>query len=279
MRCERGQAALEWVGLVLLVCLACGAAVAAGVGAIDGRPLGAELARTLVCAVRGECDEADDDLREAYGDDDAALVRHYLPNLVYEPRTRTLPVDFRTCRSHACSDAPDRENLDVHRGSGRDGAPATVFTRVVRDGDETFIQYWLYYPDSTSTWMGSAGLWNTVVKRTLKGGPQEYPGHHPDDWESVQVRVDGGGNARIRASAHRGYSDWADFAGWSRVSYGSHAGHIPQPVDPDERTTTGAGVRVVPLESLTAEERATRFRVSPPWEKAVYRDPWSDSTG
>ncbi len=104
---------------MLLVCLACAAAVAAGVGTIDGRPLGAELARALVCAVRGDCAEADDELRDAYGDD-AELVRQYLPNLVYEPRTRTLPVDFRECRSHECSDAPDQENLDVHRASGRD---------------------------------------------------------------------------------------------------------------------------------------------------------------
>ena len=129
--------------------------------------------------------------RDAYGDD-ADLVRQYLPNLVYEPRTRTLPVDFRECRSHECSDAPDEENLDVHRGSGRDGAPATVFTRLIRDGGETFIQYWLYYPDSTSTWMGSAGAWN----KTLGNLGWEYPGHHADDWESVQVRIDG---ARQRA--------------------------------------------------------------------------------
>ena len=67
-------------------------AVAAGAGAIDGRPLGAELAQALVCAARGDCDDGDDELRAAYGDSDAALVREYMPNLVYEPRTRTLPV-------------------------------------------------------------------------------------------------------------------------------------------------------------------------------------------
>src|SRR5688500_18257177 len=111
MRCERGQAALEWVGLVLLIALACGAAVAAGAAGIDGRPLGAERARTLVCAVRGDCDEEDDELRDAYGERDAALVREFAPNLVYERRTRTLPVDFRACRSHRCSDAPDEEGL------------------------------------------------------------------------------------------------------------------------------------------------------------------------
>ena len=285
MRSQAGQAALEWVGIVLLVCCACAAAVAAGASAIGGRPLGAELARAVVCAVRGGCDSGDDALRAAYGDDDAALVREYLPSLVYEPRTRTLPVDFRRCRSHRCSDAPDEERFDVHRASGRRGAPATVFTRLLRDGGETFIQYWLYYPDSTTTWMGSAGAWNTVVE-PVTGAP--YPGFHEDDWESVQVRIDDRGNARMRASSHHWYqscaearcrNEWTPWTGWSRVSYGSHAGHIPQPVpDPDERTTTSAGVRLVPIEGLTARERATEFEVTPPWEKRVYRDPRSGST-
>jgi hypothetical protein len=281
VRGERGQAALEWVGLVLLIGLACGAAVAAGAGGIDGRPLGAELARALVCAVRGDCEEEDDELRAAYGDREAALVREFLPSLVYEPRTRTLPVDFRDCRSHRCSDAPDEEGLDVHRTRR---AHATVFTHVVRDtrsgtgGGETFIQYWLYYPDSTSTWMGSAAAWRWVIERTTR---RDYPGYHRDDWESVQVRIDDAtGAARIRASSHQGYSPWSRFGGWSRVSYGSHAGHIPLPApDPDERTTTAAGVRIVPIERLSREELATEFDVAPPWDKAVYLDPRSPSTG
>ena len=272
---------------MLLVCLACGAAVAAGAGAVDGRPLGAELARALVCAVRGDCDDEADALRDAYGARDAALVREFLPNLVYEPRTRTLPVDFRDCRSHRCSDAPDEERLDVHRAGGRRGAEATVFTHVVHDGGETFLQYWLYYPDSTSTWMGSAGLWNKVV-RPVTG--KDYPGWHADDWESVQVRIDDRtGDARMRASSHHWYQGckerrcrdtWTRWGGWSRISYGSHAGHIPQPApDPDERTTTAAGIRLVPLEKLTDADRATDFDVTPPWEKRVYLDPRSTSTG
>lgn len=284
MRSERGQAGLEWVGLVLLVCLACGAAVALGASGVDGRPLGAELARALVCAVRHGCDDGDDELRSAYGERDAALVRQYLPGLVYEPRTRTLPVDFRRCRAHRCSDAPDERGLDVHRS--RRGRHATVFTRVVRDRGETFLQYWLYYPDSTSTWMGSAGAWNRMV-RPVTG--KTYPGFHPDDWESVQVRLDSAGNASMRASSHHWYqgckqrrcrNTWVPWVGWSRVSYGSHAGHIPLPRrDPTERTTTPAGVRLVPLEGLSADERATSFDVTPPWDKRVYTDPRSDSTG
>ena len=126
--------------------------------------------------------------------------------------------------------------------------------------------------------MGSAGVWNKVVEPVTG---KRYPGFHEDDWESVQVRVDDAtGAAHIRASAHDGYSDWARWGGWSRVSYGSHAGHIPQPApDPAERTTTAAGVRLVPIEGLTAPERATEFEITPPWDKRVYLDPRSTSTG
>jgi hypothetical protein len=125
--------------------------------------------------------------------------------------------------------------------------------------------------------MGSAGVWNTVVKRVTR---KDYPGWHRDDWESVQVRIDDStGAARIRASSHHSHSDWTEWDGWSRVSYGSHAGHIPDPRDLDERTTTAAGVRVVPIEGLSASERATEFDVSPPWDKRVYRDPLDASTG
>jgi hypothetical protein len=125
--------------------------------------------------------------------------------------------------------------------------------------------------------MGSAAAWKWVIERTTK---RDYPGYHRDDWESVQVRVDDAtGAAHIRASAHDGYSDWARWGGWSRVSYGSHAGHIPQPLNPDERTTTAAGVRLVPIEGLSEAERATEFEITPPWDKRVYLDPRSTSTG
>lgn len=285
MRAQSGQAALDWVAMVLVVALATGAAVAAvGTGAIDGRPYAAELLHAFTCAVRGGCATGDGELEEAYGESDASLVRAYAPNIVYEPRTRTLPVDFRRCRSHECSDAPDEEALDVHRSSR--GRTATVFTRLIRRDDETFIQYWLYYPDSTSTWMGSAGAWNRVV-RPLTG--KEYPGWHADDWESVQVRIGADGAARMRASSHHWYQgckerrcrgEWTPWVGWSRVSYGSHAGHIPvDGRDEDERTTTSPGVRLVPIEGLSLRERSTDFEVTPPWDKGVYRDPLSDSTG
>src|SRR5260370_49917 len=126
------------MGIVLLVGLTLGAIVAYG-PRVDGRSLGGTLAHAIVCAVR-HCDSGDDRLRAAYSARDAALVRRYAPNIVYEPGTFTLPVDFRRCRSHRCSDAPDDRDLEVHR-STRTGASATAFTHVVHEGGRTFIQY------------------------------------------------------------------------------------------------------------------------------------------
>src|SRR5689334_23249605 len=98
MAYERGQASVEWVGLVLLVALVLGAVVAV-VPVVDGRSLGSSLAHSIVCAVRGDCDRGNDALVAAYGAGDAELLRKFAPNIVYEPGTHALPVDFRRCRS------------------------------------------------------------------------------------------------------------------------------------------------------------------------------------
>jgi hypothetical protein len=308
LRGESGQATVEWTGLVLLATLALAALVAFG-PRIDGRSFGGFLTHAIVCAVRGGCDDGDAGLAAQYGASDAALLRDYAPNIVYEPGTLTLPVDFRECRSHECSDAPDDSMLDAHH-SLRGGVRATAFTHVVHSRGETFLQYWFYYPDSTTTWGGAAGIWNTIVQTA--GGDSSYPGFHRDDWEGYQVRIDAG-HASVRATSHHGYQGckqsrchnrWTPWTGWTRVSRGSHAGHIPlrdrgggldfadghafalQPhddqaiypgVDFDERTTTAAGLRLVPTEPL-AGDRTTWDGITPPWKKAVYRDPRSDST-
>src|ERR671932_374983 len=161
---EHGQATVEWVGLALLVAVALGALAAVVPAPGGGRTPAGAIAHALVCAVRGDCPAA-----AARGDAAlvAALVRRFAPNIAYERGTLTLPVDWRECRSHRCSDAPDRADLDVHR-SARGGVPATAFTHVVHRGGETFVQYWLYYPDSTTTWGGAAAAWHHVLD--LAGG-------------------------------------------------------------------------------------------------------------
>jgi hypothetical protein len=267
---------------------------------VDGRPLGAALLRAIVCAVKADCGAEHAALVGAYGEGDAALVRRHAPNLVYERGTLTLPVDYRRCRSHRCSDAPDDRDLDVSRAK-RGGAPATAFTRVVRNGDSKYVQYWLYYPDSASTFLGSHAVHNLLGI--------EDAGFHPDDWESYQVRIDRDGRAWARASSHKGYrwckqalceNRWGPATGWTRVSRGSHAGHIPlrrslelkhwrvqvrdRPAWPGnglhERATTAPGLRLVPLETLAEETYTPRGAdpVTPPWKKRVYSDPGSDST-
>ena len=71
MRCERGQATVEWTGLVLLVALVLSAMVAV-VPAVDGRSLGSYLAHSIVCAVRGGCSDGRAWLARAYSPDGAA---------------------------------------------------------------------------------------------------------------------------------------------------------------------------------------------------------------
>ncbi|HKP92145.1 MAG TPA: hypothetical protein VJT75_19400, partial [Thermoleophilaceae bacterium] len=230
----------------------------------------------------------------AYGARDAALVRRHAPNIAYEAGTLTLPVDWRQCRSHRCSDASADRRLDVHR-SARGRLPATAFTHVVRRGGRTYLQYWFYFPDSTTTWGGAAALW----------GPG-YPGFHPDDWEGYMVRIDPSTRVLARATAHHGYkyckgsgpgcdNHWGPTTGWTRISRGSHAGHIPmtatafpaslrptrEGVDVDERTTTARELRLVPLEPIDPRSYRSLERGGPvpPWGKEVYRDPASWSTG
>src|SRR3954451_10520229 len=154
MRAERGQATVEWTAAVLVVALTLGAAVAV-VPVIDGRSFGSWLGRQILCAIRDGCGGGaeQDALLSAYGSRDAALVRRVAPNIVYEPGPLTLPIDFRRCQSHRCSDAPDDPWLEVSRS--KRGTPAAAFTHIVHRGGETFLQYWFYYPDSPSTFLGS----------------------------------------------------------------------------------------------------------------------------
>lgn len=327
MREEHGQASVEWAGILLLVSLALGA-LAVAAPRVDGRSYGGFVAHRFACAVRGGCDDGDAALADAYGETEAALVRAHAPNLVYEAGERQVPVDYRRCRRTACADAPDDRDLDAHRTD--EGARATVFTRVMRRGGRTYIQYWFYYPDSKTVVMGSDKAWEAAWLLPRLAGIVDdaptYPGLHLDDWESFQVRLDPDGDVWARASSHGHYQGckwrecrnrWVPDSGWTRVSRGSHAGHIPaEPLagsgppggprplvrgasppprpgapspgrrppllpgqDLHERTTTAEGLRLIPLE--TRDKRGYRRlddRVKPPWEKGVYNHPESDAS-
>jgi hypothetical protein len=310
-RDDRGQAAVEFVSVVLLAALVLGALVAVS-PRFDGRSFGGFLAFRIVCTIERGCYDRDGSLTHAYGARDAALVRDLAPNLVYEPGERQVPVDWRDCRRVACAEAPDEPDLDVHRTHA--GERATAFTRILRRGGRTYLQYWFYYPDSRSTWAGSDGLWDRAwgyaEDRGFVRDTPAYPGTHRDDWEAYAVRIDSDGRAWVRASSHRHWrgckrlwckNRWTARTGWTRVSRGSHAGHIPlrhelrllpNPLRPrvhripllpghdlDERTTTGEGLRLVPLETLDARGyRPIDEGVRPPWQKDAYWDPESDES-
>jgi hypothetical protein len=181
-------------------------------------------------------------------------------------------------------------------------------------------QYWFYYPDSKTTWAASDKAWEGgwLIPRLagIVDDAPRYPGFHRDDWEAYVVRLEPDGSAWVRASSHGHWqgckeckNEWTRRTGWTRVSRGSHAGHIPLRLalpegryrvhprqlwvperarpgrrwvpqlpgrDLDERTSTAEGLRLIPLE--THDKRGYRPNhdgVSPPWRKDAYRDPES----
>jgi hypothetical protein len=109
--------------------------------------------------------------------------------------------------------------------------------------------------------------------------------------------------------------EWIRPTGWVRVSRGSHSGHVPFRTEPqhrdpsdgpgiprfiplptspsprgrrtplvpgrnlDERTTSGEGLRLIPLETREAEPyRPLDDEVKPPWRKKAYTDPESSES-
>ena len=133
---ERGQATVEWVGLVALIAIAA-TALASLAGLVPGTALVHSLSRSLLCAasLSGDC-LTEGSLERAYGQDGAALVRENAPELLFGPDLLGLPVDFRSCRSPACADSPGEGPVTESTA----GEPVTLFTRLqVRDGT-TWIQ-------------------------------------------------------------------------------------------------------------------------------------------
>jgi len=293
---ERGQAAVEWVGLVSLVLAIFAVVLAVGPG-LQGVGLARAIAAKLACAVRladGCAAGSPSPLVVAYGDELAKLVRSNAPELVYEADSSAVPVDFRSCRGPVCGNGPRSGAVR----SSNTGEPAAAFVHVVdcradaiaaseRSGFDcsgeragnVYLQYWLYYEDSVS----------------LRDVPGD-PGFHQDDWESFQVRI-GPGGVEDRASSHNGYnydggignwlSDagivsrpaWGPATGREYVSGGSHAGHVHEddPGAPPRWTPPGA-LELIPIDALDRATRRTRFAITPPWRKPVYRDPEDEGT-
>jgi hypothetical protein len=302
---ERGQGAVEWVGLVALVALLLVALLAVGVR-VPGMALARAVASRMLCAV-AMADRCGDEpvLIAAYGSDVGELVRRHMPTILFEPGSRAMPVDFRRCRDTSCGDG-------TAQGLVREtdaGLPVTAFVHVVdcragaavtagidcsgpRAGN-LYLQYWTYYADSA----------------TLRGVPlASDDGFHEDDWEGVQIRIGPDGRVDERASSHHGYNYLQSVAnagsdagidpltdaaeavgarphnGWGPethllvVSGGSHAGNTNDFPRLD-RVDPGGWTHLVPLEPIAADEGPSyRFAISPPWRKQVWRDPEASGT-
>lgn len=293
---------MEWVGTVACVSLLLVGLIAVGVR-VPGGDLARAVASRILCAA-SLADGCGDEpvLIATYGTEVGKLVREHMPILAFEQGSRAVPVDFRSCRSTACGDAPG-EGL-IHRTEDR--LPVSAFVHVVdcRAGEETdgahcsgsragnlYLQYWLYYADSA----------------TLRDVPiAGDEGFHEDDWEGVQIRIGPDGEADERASSHNGYNyargiaNWGSDAGFDPaaelaeavgaraangwgpethlllVSGGSHAGNATG-FPHSDRFTPGRRVHLIPLEPIAAEDHST-FAISPPWQKKVWRDPEAAGT-
>ncbi len=169
-------------------------------------------------------------------------MREHAPNIVYEPGERQLPVDFRECRAVRCAAAPDDRDLDVHRTDA--GRPATAFTRVDPSRRQHLPPVLALLPRLE---LDVRGLGPAVEAGRRLG---DWPGCHDDDWEGYQVRLDRRAGARVRSTSHGHYQwckqaecrdRWGPRTGWTRVSRGSHAGHIPLDARGLRRPARGGG--------------------------------------
>ncbi|HEX5954487.1 MAG TPA: hypothetical protein VFY37_01000 [Solirubrobacterales bacterium] len=293
---DRGQSTVEWVALALLVAAAIAVmAAVVGVG-IPGAALARAIAAKLACAARitDSCTAGATGLAAAYGDELAALVTEHAPELRYEQGMRALPVDYRRCREDGCAEGA--ETGEIWRS--RSGEPAVAFIHAIdcRAGSVTaagpqeadcsgaragnlYLQYWFYYPGSATAEGG--GVIGPAIRELSSALGR--PTYHPDDWESLQLRIDRHGYAWARASSHHWYSyelggerGWGPSLGSVYVSGGSHAGNVLAPRDSD-RITPASQLRLIALEPVAAGERR-RFAITPPWRKRVWFDPEYEGT-
>jgi hypothetical protein len=292
---ERGQSTVEWLGLVLVVSLAFAVLAAVAGAAVPGAALAQAIASRIACAMSlsQSCAAETTRLVAAYGDEVAALVREHAPEIHYERGMRALPVDYRRCREDACAEGAERGVI----WRSRAGEPTVAFVRAIdcragsaaaTPGDpdcsggragNVYLQYWFYYPGS-ATAEGGGTIGQAIRELSAAVG---RPSYHPDDWESLQLRVGRGGEVSARASSHHDYSyelggagGWGPESGSMYVSGGSHAGNVVALREIDRRTPAPR-LRLLPLEPIAAGERAT-FAVTPPWRKRVWVDPEYEGT-
>jgi hypothetical protein len=143
IRSQAGAATVEHAGLVLLVALLLGAAIAAVAAGSDqsGREVGSTLARKLRCAAVGPGPCWRDPLTLAYGRPLAGAARALAPAPAM--RSGLLPVDFRHCRSVSCA-APGPD--PGHTASNRRVTAFVAIDDRRPSVGMAEITYWLYRP-------------------------------------------------------------------------------------------------------------------------------------
>ena len=100
-RAERGQATVEWVGLLLRRLAAAGRRWSRSGCGCRASALARAIASRILCAA-ALADGCGDEpaLIAAYGTEVGKLVRRHMPTLAFEEGSRAVPVDFRRCREH-----------------------------------------------------------------------------------------------------------------------------------------------------------------------------------
>ncbi len=304
---QDGQSTVEWIGLLLVVAALLAGVLAAVGSGLPGGLFARAIATRLLCAAGMDavCGE-DGDLVAAYGLELAGQVERNAPRILYETGMSALPVDFRSCRQDGCaagaeagpiwdSDAGEPvagfvHAVDCRTELARAESTAHGYDCTGERSGNLYLQYWFYYAHSSSL---------SSVRPVLKDLPVDDP-LHDDDWEGMQVRVTPDGT-ESRATSHHGYNYDADPMSWPSdlglthrsawgrstgdlfVSGGSHAGHVhedrrPTVPPPQSHWTPASRLTLIPIETLGNRALATRFAITPPWEKPVYRDPEDQGT-
>ena len=163
----QGQTTIEWTGLVLLVCLLALGVLAALGARLPATGLARTVAARLICAAGlSDACAVEPELVAAYGAELAGQVERNAPRIIYEQGMTALPVDFRSCRGGRCGNGPDAGRCGAPTPASPQRRSCTSWTAVTTgrwsrraarridcSGERAghlYIQYWLYYEDSTS---------------------------------------------------------------------------------------------------------------------------------
>ena len=189
MRCERGQATIEWVGLVLLASLALGA-LATAVPVVDGRSFGGFLSHRIVCAIKGKLRRtATPRWRGRGARPRPSCCAATRPSWSTSAGSASCRWTSARCRAPECSEAPDDPDLDVHRSLPASRPPRSRTWSAAAGAPTSSTSSTT--PTPTPPFAGSDMAWNHSPLRFIG----DYPGFHRDDWEGYSVRLDRDGRA------------------------------------------------------------------------------------